>query len=81
MNTTAASADTTDDTTDDTTVPPVPPEVVDYLKYDAKEGETYQGFTLLHIEYIEPSCGVECCGYAQIILRIRTPTGEVVEVG
>lgn len=72
MNTTPAS------NTDDTTT--VPREVVAYLKYDAKEGETYEGFTLLHTEYIEYSCGVDCCGYAGIILRIQTPTGEVVEV-
>ena len=92
MNTTAASADTTDDTddddiddddTDDTTDDgtTVPKKVVSFLKLFAEEGETYKGYTLLDTEYIPQSCGLDCCGYAQIILRIRTPDGEVVEVG
>ena len=55
-------------------------EVLEYLKYDAKEGETYQGFTLLSTEYIEFSCGVDCCGYESITLSIRLPTGEEVRV-
>ncbi len=57
----------------------VPAEVLEYLRYEAKKGETYQGFTLIRKEYVDPPCGVGCCGYESIILVIRTPTVEEVE--
>jgi hypothetical protein len=53
----------------------IPTKVLEYLRYQAKEGETYKGFTLTRTRYVKYPCG-----YESITLYVRLPTGEEVEV-
>jgi len=54
----------------------VPGYVAAELAY-ASLGTTYHGYTLLTFWSDEYPCGADCCGYAEMELRIRTPSGEV----
>ena len=57
----------------------IPSNLKDNLKFMIA-GESFEGFTLLEEETEAFPCGSDCCGIATFRWKVKSPTGEVIEI-